>query len=138
MRDDSGEVIAAAKGGGPAISVNAHELQGIELGLNLAIVRDIKKAHLAIDSMFIYFLLTKKEFTPPWNLIQIWRRVERLKTSFEVLKISQIYRETNRAPDHLASFHLSSRWVDVAIKKFSIKLCKIIREDKDGKLYPRS
>ncbi|XP_026399229.1 uncharacterized protein LOC113295090 [Papaver somniferum] len=33
LRTNSGEIVVAAKGGGPSISVNAHELQGVELGL---------------------------------------------------------------------------------------------------------
>ncbi|XP_026436971.1 uncharacterized protein LOC113334962 isoform X2 [Papaver somniferum] len=40
LRDCSGTVLAAAKGGGPPMSVNAHELQGVELGLNLAIEKE--------------------------------------------------------------------------------------------------
>lgn len=135
LRVSSGEVVVVAKGGGPSIFVNVHELQGVELGFNLAIVRGFKKVHLAIDSMFIYFLLTKDDFSPPWNLIQIWRRVKRMRSSFEVLKVSHVYRETNRAADHLTSYHPPIKWVDVGIEDFSPECFEIIKEDSEGKLF---
>ncbi|XP_026457292.1 uncharacterized protein LOC113358007 [Papaver somniferum] len=97
LRVNSREVVAATKGGVPAISVNAHELQGVELGFNLAIMRGFKKVHLAIDSM-----------------------------------------ETNRAADCLASYHPPIKWVDIGVEDFSPELCEIIKEDSEGKLYPRS
>ncbi|XP_026455168.1 uncharacterized protein LOC113356285 [Papaver somniferum] len=91
LRNCSGNVVATAKGGGPPISANAHELHGVELGLNLAIVKGIRKIHLAMDSMYIYNLMVQKIRKPPWSLIQIWRRVEKLLPFFEVLKISHIF-----------------------------------------------
>lgn len=93
LRDQYGDVIADAKGGGPPISINAHELQGVELGLNLALVRGHRRIHLAIDSVTIYLLLIYKDGKPPWNMLQIWRRVVKLREVFEVFKVSHVYRE---------------------------------------------
>lgn len=67
---------------------------------------------------------------------QIWRRVERLRSFFEVLKISHIYGETNRAANLLAGYHPLIKWVDVGIDELSPELCDIIREDRGGEFTP--
>ncbi|XP_026419465.1 uncharacterized protein LOC113315396 [Papaver somniferum] len=99
LRDNTAEVIEAASGNDPFISGFAHELQGVELGFKMAIKKNLFRVHLATDSMAVYNLLTNPNFEPPWNVLQIWRRVKRLRERFEVCRVSHCYKETNRAAD---------------------------------------
>ncbi|XP_026460001.1 uncharacterized protein LOC113360749 [Papaver somniferum] len=138
LRDSAGDHVVAAKGGGPPISVTAHELQGVEMGLTLERTRGFKKVHFAIDSMVVYYILINKEEKPPWQLLQIWRRVNLLREFFDVLKISHVYRETNRDANLLASHHPPIKWMDVRTEDFSAELHQIIKEDTDGTQYRRS
>ncbi|XP_026417267.1 uncharacterized protein LOC113312744 [Papaver somniferum] len=82
LRDHNAEVLSDASGDGPSISVLAHELQGVELGMKMAIQLDKFKVHIATDSMAVVNLFTNPEPDPPWNVIQIWRRIKLLKRRF--------------------------------------------------------
>ncbi|XP_026459010.1 uncharacterized protein LOC113359627 [Papaver somniferum] len=132
-----GGVIAAAMGGGPPITADVHELHGVELGLNLAKVKNCRKIHITVNSMTIYNLLRKRVEKPPWRFLQAWRRITLLWNSFDSIKISHVFRETNRAADMLASYHPPIKWVDIDETEFSHELRTIIMEDREGRLYYR-
>ncbi|XP_026431629.1 uncharacterized protein LOC113328844 [Papaver somniferum] len=112
LRDHTAEVISAASGSSPPISVLAHEIQGVELGLKMALKFDKLKIHIASDSMVVYNLLTNPTSEPPWNVLQIGRRIKHLRRKFVSWKVTHCYRETNRAADHLAGKYLSDTWLE--------------------------
>ncbi|XP_026419873.1 uncharacterized protein LOC113315838 [Papaver somniferum] len=137
LRNKEGQVTDCAYGGSYHISVASHELQGVELGLNLAIENHIPKIHINLDSMAIFLLLSKADLHPPWSLIHIWRRVCALLQNFERVKFSHCYREINRATDFLASIHPEHGIVRLLQSQFSLEFQKILYEDSTRKVYWR-
>ncbi|XP_026383439.1 uncharacterized protein LOC113278933 [Papaver somniferum] len=111
LRDKNGDVIGCQIGGSSPISVPAHELQGVELGLMLAAFHNCQDIHGCLDSMTIYMLLKSENPKPPWNMMHIWRRVQDLLRKFKTVKFDHCFRETNRAADFLASKHPNQRFV---------------------------
>lgn len=64
IRDFNADVLSAACGGSPVISVLSQELQGAELGMNLAILKNQLRIHLSTDSMAVYNLFTSPNPSP--------------------------------------------------------------------------
>ncbi|XP_026399752.1 uncharacterized protein LOC113295636 [Papaver somniferum] len=83
LRDHKGDVIDCAVGGCEPMFVVVHELQGVELGLNLVVLNQLPKVHVCVDSMTIFLLLNKSEPKPPRNLIHMWRRFCALLGNFK-------------------------------------------------------
>ncbi|XP_026447428.1 uncharacterized protein LOC113347950 [Papaver somniferum] len=137
LRDHTAEVVSAASGGSPPISVLVHELQGVELGLKMALSFEKLKVHIASDSMAVYNLLTNPEPEPPWNVLQIWRRIKHLRKKFSSWKVTHYYRETNKFVDHLAGLYLGDTWVEIRPEDFSPDFREILAADKAQKIYHR-
>ncbi|XP_026441507.1 uncharacterized protein LOC113340597 [Papaver somniferum] len=137
LRDHKGKVTDCATGGSEPISVATHELQGVELGLNLAIANHLPKVHLCVDSMTVFLLFNSPEPKPPWSLIHLWRRVSALLGKFQRVRVSYFYRETNRAADWLASQNPGWNVVRLTPGQFSSEFSLIHLEDSSGKLYWR-
>lgn len=117
------------------ISVFSHELQGIELGITLAIQKHQFIVHLAIDSMTVFNLLNTKDHDPPWNVIQIWRRVKKLKEMFIKWRVTFFYKETNRVVDFLDGLHLGRAWVEIRHDEFTTNFREIFAADKAQHVY---
>lgn len=137
LRTRSGEVVDCAYGGSQPILVAAHELQGVKLGLRLAIEHNLSKIHIMIDSITIVLLLKMIDPKPPWNSLSIWRRVCLMLSQFERVKISHCFREINRAADFLAGIHPSCKFIRLATSQFSHDLQTILLEDSSRKVYFR-
>lgn len=65
LRNKDGNVIDCAYGGCYPISVDAHEMQGVELGLKLAIENYVPRIHASVDIMAIFLLLSNVDPHPP-------------------------------------------------------------------------
>ncbi|XP_026410904.1 uncharacterized protein LOC113306147 [Papaver somniferum] len=71
LRGNNAEVLSVASSEISPISVLAHELQGVELGLKMFIKIDQLRVHIATDFMVVYNLLTNPDPELPWSVLQI-------------------------------------------------------------------
>ncbi|XP_026443893.1 uncharacterized protein LOC113344037 [Papaver somniferum] len=138
IRNASGDPVAAAIGGSGPETVFTIELMGAELGLKLAIKKKMTLVHIATDSMAVFNLFNIKDPNPAWIIMHLWRRIERLRSQFRRLRVSHIYKETNRAADALADMHPKENFIEIDLGAFSEELQVIIVEDKSLKVYFRS
>ncbi|XP_026459646.1 uncharacterized protein LOC113360345 [Papaver somniferum] len=137
IKDSLGDQLIAATGGSHPISVSAHEMQGVELGLKIALKIEAQRIHLCIDSMSTCLLLKNHDPKPPWDTIQIWRRVKMLLSKFASVKISHCYKESNRVAHHLAGLYPSSNYVKISVAEFTLDFKEILAADKVGKFFIR-
>ncbi|OVA01097.1 Ribonuclease H domain [Macleaya cordata] len=137
LRDRCGDAISAVAGSSRPSSVIHHELQGVEAGLKLASSYGFRKICVGSDSQTVvsYFNITKAK--PPWQEKHLWRRIQRLVHQFDTFKVEHVYRDTNRAADHLASLRPSCEFLEIIPSSFSEDLKKIIFEDKCNFVYFR-
>ncbi|XP_026452911.1 uncharacterized protein LOC113353564 [Papaver somniferum] len=135
LRTDQG--VDCTFGGCSHVLVATHELQGVELGLQLACQLQIHMIHINIDSIVVFLLLKHIDPNPPWNMYYIWKRVMALLKLFENVEIRHCFRETNKAAYLLASYHPSTIFVRLNSEQFSQELQAILLEDKNGKIYLR-
>lgn len=85
LKTPGGDVVVVSnRGSSHHISVLFHELQGAELGLKMDWKENVHIMHIFIDYMLIYNLLVNPDLQPPWNVLQIWRRIKALKKKFTV------------------------------------------------------
>ncbi|OVA18802.1 Ribonuclease H domain [Macleaya cordata] len=136
IRNEDGEVQAAAAGSSSPISVAVHELQGLEIGLRLAFLHGFHRIQVGVDSKQV-IAYVQRLATPPWIAIPIMRSIWHMIRGLEEFSIQHVYRETNRAADHLASLYPSAVFVEITPSSFAEDLKKIIFYDKAGKAYPR-
>ncbi|OVA14100.1 Ribonuclease H domain [Macleaya cordata] len=136
IRDEEGNVLAAATGSSPPKTIILHELQGLETGLKLAHMHKFRNVQIGTDSMAVLSYV-QRSINPPWVAITVLRNIRRMIQSFESFHICHIYRETNEAADHLASLYPTSGFLEVIPSSFAEDLKKIIFDDKNGKAYPR-
>ncbi|XP_026396164.1 uncharacterized protein LOC113290791 [Papaver somniferum] len=137
IRDHEAGVIGAVSGEGPVISVFAHELQGVELGLTLALQKHCFHVHLGIDSMVVYNLLTCNDLEPPWTVLQIWRRILELNKKFARWRVTFCYKETNKDTDLLVGLYLRRPWAEIRHEEFTADFREILATDKAQQVYHR-
>ncbi|XP_026451487.1 uncharacterized protein LOC113351768 [Papaver somniferum] len=68
IRDSLGNHLIATTGGSHSISVETHELQGVELGLKIGLEIEEKCIHLCTDSLSTCLLLKSNDPKPPGRL----------------------------------------------------------------------
>ena len=91
---------------------------------------------VASDSQCVVQLL-QRPTAPPWRLIGLIRRIERLRESFEGFQIQHVYREANRAADFLSKVLPSAKFLEIVPSSFAEDLKKIVFDDKAGRIYDR-
>lgn len=138
IRDTGGFPVAAACGGSVPRTVLLHEMQGADLGLQLALRCKCLKIHLSTDSMALFHLFKSKNPKPPWTLIYLWRKISFLRRQFRRVRCSHVYRETNRAADWLAAKHPNEAFVELDLSELGEELSTIILEDRSLKTYFRT
>ncbi|OVA10842.1 hypothetical protein BVC80_7575g7 [Macleaya cordata] len=97
-----GEVQDAAVGSSSPISIDVHELQGLEVGLRLASLHDFRPIQVGLDSKYV-IAYVQRLATPQWIAIPIMRSIWHVICGLEEFSIQHVCRETSRAADHLAS-----------------------------------
>ncbi|OVA04174.1 hypothetical protein BVC80_8707g21 [Macleaya cordata] len=122
-------------GGSTPKTITAHELQGIEAGLKLALNYGITNMRIGTDSKVVSSYFNSPNSKPPWHVAGIWDRIQNLRANFDVCLVEHIFRQTNRAVDKLASLRHTSEFLEITLSSFAEDLKKIIFEDKEGKEY---
>lgn len=108
IRDAEGIAIAAAAGSSSHSSINIIELQGVEVGLILAENNGVRDVIVGTDSTNCVQYI-KHNTPPPWQAIPIVRRIKQMIQRLNHFDIVHIFRETNRAADHLASLFIDTQ-----------------------------
>lgn len=138
IRDDKGEPFGAVYANSEPVSVIAHELQGAEAGLKLAIKKGAQKVSLRMDSMTAVSLFSRPNAAPPWTFHHTWMSIQRLRNSFQAFTVCHSFREVNRAAHHLANASQPGRYEEIDPSDFSEDLKRIVQEDAMGKIYMRN
>ncbi|OVA04232.1 hypothetical protein BVC80_1403g18 [Macleaya cordata] len=136
IRNDKGVVQAVAAGSSTPTFIAIHELQGLEIGLRLASLHSYRRIQVEVDSSAVVAYVNRR-VTPPWMAIPIMRSIWHMIRGLEVFSIQHVYRETNRAADHLASLYPSTDFVEIIPSSFAEDLKKIVFDDMIGRAYLR-
>ncbi|OVA06141.1 Ribonuclease H domain [Macleaya cordata] len=137
VRDRPGNVLAAVTGSSNPRSITLHEFQGVEAGLLLAASRGLRRISVRSDSMVVVSILNSS-ITPPWHTRAVYHRIKMLVSRFDHCDFRHVFRETNRAADHLASLYPTAEYHEVLPSSFAEDMKKIVFEDSVGKMYRRS
>ncbi|KAF8377406.1 hypothetical protein HHK36_030783 [Tetracentron sinense] len=137
LRDYMGNPICAYVSKAPRDGIFLLELWAVWRGLVLSLGQGIKVIWVESDSMGVVKIINKEQpYYPPKAescLMDIWD----LLMKFDKYQVSHSWREANRAADHLAKMNLSESDVVLWPDDFPKPLCNIIKEDAQGKSYPR-
>ncbi|OVA01778.1 Ribonuclease H domain [Macleaya cordata] len=136
IRDEEGDALTAVVGSSVPKTITYHELQGLEAGLRLTASHNYRNVQVGTDSITVlsYF---QQPIDPPWIAIPIMRRICKMIQNLKSFQIQHIYRQTNRAADHLASLYRTSDFLEIVPSAFAEDLKKIVFDDKVGKAYYR-
>ncbi|KAF6172343.1 hypothetical protein GIB67_024965 [Kingdonia uniflora] len=132
LRDHGGKPLVAAAGNRRAVSVPFHELQGFHICLTLALKYGYKNVSTDATTT-IWYIKSKSE--PPWGARWLVKENIEMIDQMVSFNIMHIFRETNRAADHLAGMYPGVPCFEVPIEEFSEGLKKFIDEDAMGKEY---
>lgn len=112
------------------------ELYAVWRGLVLASHMGIRVIWVESDSESVVETITRRRSCSAKAssyLNDIWR----LLNNFEEYLISHTWRETNKAADYLSKMVLPGSDVVLFPDYFPISLCNIIKDDAEGRMYPR-
>ncbi|OVA12668.1 Ribonuclease H domain [Macleaya cordata] len=136
IRDESGTALVAVVGRSQPKTVILHELQSLEAGLCLAASHGFRRFHVGTDSKIIVSCVTRV-VDPPWIAIPIMRSIHRMIKAPDFFKIQHIYRDTNKAVDHLVGMYPSAEFLEIIPSSFAKDLKKIVFDDKSGLSFSR-
>ncbi|OVA01356.1 Ribonuclease H domain [Macleaya cordata] len=131
VRDRPDNVLDVVTGSLNLRSITLHELQGVEAGLLLAAGRGFRRISVRTDSMLVVSILNSS-IIPPWHTRVVYHRIKLLISRFDHCNIRHVYRETNRAADHLASLYPTPEYQEVIPSSFIEDMKKIAFEDSLG------
>ncbi|KAI9097742.1 hypothetical protein K1719_025513 [Acacia pycnantha] len=136
LRDYKGEPSCAFVSRVPQGDVFLVELWAIWRGLVLAWGQGIKVIWVESDSMSVVKTINKEQ-PSCLKADRCLRCIWKLLSKFDKYKVSHTWRETNRAADYLAKMVLHGNDVVLWPDDFPDSLCIIIKDDANGKKYPR-
>jgi ribonuclease HI len=85
---------------------NQSEYSALILGLKEALTRDIKCLHVYGDSQLVINQIIGQYKVKNPGLQELYQEVQGLKTQFETIAFTHIYREFNKRADHLSNMAL--------------------------------
>lgn len=85
---------------------NQSEYSALILGLKEALSRDIKHLHVYGDSQLVINQINGQYKVKNQGLQELYQEVQGLKTKFETIEFTHIYREFNKRADHLSNMAL--------------------------------
>ncbi|KAF9597881.1 hypothetical protein IFM89_022093 [Coptis chinensis] len=135
IRDSNGEVQLAFTGSGGLRSVLFQELKAILCGLKGSLKIQSSRIQVASDSLRAVNILKGKE-SPPWQCAKVTAAIKKLLREFVSVSFVHVFRETNRAADHLASL-ATDHEVEYFVPPLTSVLMSIVEEDKKETVYLR-
>lgn len=137
IRDELGNPSSAVAGSSTPGSITLHELQGVEAGLKLAIMKGCTKVLLRTDSKTVVSYLSRDNPKPPWKCHHVLEVIKRYRNQLQSCTAVHTLREANRAADLVSSYHPNGEFVELIPSSFVEDLKQIVKEDAEGKVYCR-
>jgi ribonuclease HI len=137
LRDHMGDPICAFASNAHGDDIFLVELWAIESGLRLALDMGIKVIWVESDSLSAVKTINNSQ---PYSqkAASCLKAIGELLRKFEKYKVSHAWCETNRAADYLAKMVLFKGDYKVLFPcDFPRGLCKIIKDNTEGKIYCR-
>lgn len=104
---------------------NQSEYSALILGLKEALTRDIKHLHVYGDSQLVINQINGIYKVKNVGLQELYQEVQGLKTKFETIVFTHIYREFNKRADHLSNMALD------VLDSNELQLPPLIEKEKD-------
>ncbi|KAL5723163.1 hypothetical protein ACHQM5_006588 [Ranunculus cassubicifolius] len=107
------------------------------MGLRKCIEDGFMKIWVSSDSLRVVSIIQGIE-DEPWYCRGVVTAIKSLIHHFSSFRISHVFREINRAADHLAKLAtLSGHYVSYFLPPFDMTLSNIVSEDKNKRVYER-
>lgn len=135
IRDEKGTPLDAVAGSSEPLTITQHDLQGVEAGFKLALLKNRTRVSLRSDSMIAVSYCLSPNPKPPWQCHHTWESIKRLRAMFSICKVKHSYRETNRTTEFLAGSHPTGDFLVIEPNTFTEELKQIVNEDAIGKVY---
>lgn len=112
------------------------ELRGLGMDLRTGVEKNIRRIANATDSEQLVKILAKK-IKEPWYLSNLVRKIFNHIDHFEQWRIYHVFRECNSAADWLANRDRPIGFCCFS-EPYEPGLLAVVRQDKDGTMYPRN